>query len=464
MEMIKSQKIRLQKMLYGTFFIFVLPLYFIFLANSLSLPFEVPKLGYSGSVMAIIGLAIMIRGMYELKVKGNGLPMNAFPPEELVEDGIYGVFPHPIYFGFCIMCIGISIFYKSVAGLYLVTPVIIGGCMALVLGYENLYLKKKFGKVPHPLLGISNISKPFIKIFRLNKLWNILLKWAENRANSWKSWRFGKLRIINHFLYSGLAGGISSFIITLILGKKYSMYIVILMFVGLIGAAIIGQILVGSTNRLSRPFGYFGSLFGVSAAGLIISIFYPEIFKVLGAFAIASPVAQAIGRIRCLIQGCCHGDNTEEGHGIVVNNPHSRVCALSHKCGVPIYPTPLYSIIGNVILEIILLFYWISGVKYTIVIGLYLIGAGITRFIEEAYRGEPLTKIIGNLRIYQWFSVGMYFFGLIVMIFPSGITSIPETLDYGTAFVTGVIFFLISSFAMSMDFPDSTRRYSRLSG
>ena len=242
------------------------------------------------------------------------------------------------------------------------------------------------------------------------------------------------------------------------------MYIVILMFVGLIGAAIIGQLLVGSTNRLSRPFGYFGSLFGVSAAGLIISIFYPEIFKVLGAFAIVSPVAQAIGRIRCLIQGCCHGDNIEEGHGIVVNNPHSRVCALSHKCGVPIYPTPLYSIIGNVILEIILLFYWISGVKYTIVIGLYLIGAGITRFIEEAYRGEPLTKIIGNLRIYQWFSVGMYFFGLIVMIFPSGITSIPETLDYGTAFLTGVIFFLISSFAMSMDFPDSTRRYSRLSG
>ena len=50
--MIKSQKIRLQKILYGTFFIFVLPLYFIFLANSVSLPFEVPELGYGGSVMA----------------------------------------------------------------------------------------------------------------------------------------------------------------------------------------------------------------------------------------------------------------------------------------------------------------------------------------------------------------------------------------------------------------------------
>ena len=164
--MIKSQKIKLQKILYGTFFILVLPLYFIFLANSVSLPFEVSELGYGGSVMAIIGLAIIMRGMYELKVKGKGLPMNAFPPEELVEDGIYGIFPHPIYFGFCIMCIGISIFYKSAAGLYLVTPVIIGGCMALVLGYENLYLKKNFEKVPHPILGISNISRPFVKIFR----------------------------------------------------------------------------------------------------------------------------------------------------------------------------------------------------------------------------------------------------------------------------------------------------------
>ena len=114
-----------------------------FLANSVSLPFEVSELGYGGSVMAIIGLAIIIRGMYELKVKGKGLPMNAFPPEELVEDGIYGIFPHPIYFGFCIMCIGISIFYKSAAGLYLVTPVIIGGCMALVLGYEKFISQKK---------------------------------------------------------------------------------------------------------------------------------------------------------------------------------------------------------------------------------------------------------------------------------------------------------------------------------
>ena len=78
--MIKSQKIRLQKILYGTFFILVLPLYFIFLANSVSLTFEVPELGYGGSVTAIIGLAIIIRGMYELKVKGKGLPMNAFPP------------------------------------------------------------------------------------------------------------------------------------------------------------------------------------------------------------------------------------------------------------------------------------------------------------------------------------------------------------------------------------------------
>ena len=70
--MIKSPKIRLQKILYGTFFILVLPLYFIFLANRVSLPFKAPESSYGGSVMTIIGLAITIRGMYELKVKGKG--------------------------------------------------------------------------------------------------------------------------------------------------------------------------------------------------------------------------------------------------------------------------------------------------------------------------------------------------------------------------------------------------------
>ena len=150
--------------------------------------------------------------------------------------------------------------------------------------------------------------------------------------------------------------------------------------------------------------------------------------------------------------------------GITVENPHSRVCMLSHKCGIPIHPTQLYSIIGNVLLEVWILLLWFSGIKLTVIAGIYLVGAGIIRFIEEAYRGEPLTKIIGNLRIYQWFSLIMYFSGMIIMAFPSENTFMWNFKDYKEAIVAGIVFFIISSLAMSTDFPDSNFRYSRLSG
>ena len=454
----------LKKIIYGSFFTVIYPIYMIFLTDNIEVPFKIGKYPVSGTLLILLGLAVTLRAMYELKSKGKGLPMNTFPPEKLVEDGIYGVLSHPIYSGFCLSCIGLALFYGSASGLLITVPAIAGGCTALVLGYENIYLEKRFGKHPEPALSIKKISAPFIRILMLDRIWKLLLKWAEKKANSWKSYRFGKLRIINHYIYSGLAGGTGAFTVVLILGKGYIPYVFILMIIGLLGAAVIGQILVGSTNKLSRPFGYFGSLIGISVAGLSLSAFQWDLFRILAAFSVAAPMIQAIGRIRCLIQGCCHGEKTKDRIGITVENPHSRVCMLSHKGGVPIHPTQLYSIIGNIILEIYLLCLWFSGIKLTVIAGMYLIGAGIIRFIEEAYRGEPLTKIICNLRIYQWFSLIMYFCGMIVMSLPSENTFMWSFKDYRAAIVAGIVFFIISSFAMSTDFPDSNFRYSRLSG
>lgn len=459
-----TSKNRLEKIIYGSFFTVVYPVYMIFLTRNIKVSFSIGKYPVLGTVLVLMGLTVTLRAMYELKSKGKGLPMNAFPPKNLVEDGIYGIISHPIYSGFCLFCIGMVLFHGLATGFFITVPVIMGGCIALVLGYENIYLKKKFGKYPEPALSFRKIFSPVIKVMLLDKVWKYLLNWSEKMANSWKSYRIGKVRIINHFIYSGLAGGTGASIVVLILGKEYIPYVFTLMIIGILGAAIIGQILVGSTNKLSRPFGYFGSLIGISAAGLILSAFRWELFRILAAFSVAAPVTQAIGRIRCLIQGCCHGERTAEGMGITVENPHSRVCMLSHKCGVPIHSTQLYSIIGNIVLEGWLLLLWFSGIKLTVIAGVYLVGAGIIRFIEEAYRGEPLTKIIGNLRIYQWFSLVMYFSGMIIMAFPSENTFMWNFKDYKEAIVAGIVFFIISSLAMSTDFPDSNFRYSRLSG
>jgi hypothetical protein len=46
------------------------------------------------------------------------------------------LFPHPVYTGFCIACVGASIATGSASGLWLVSPVVALSCVALVLGYE----------------------------------------------------------------------------------------------------------------------------------------------------------------------------------------------------------------------------------------------------------------------------------------------------------------------------------------
>ena len=100
----------------------------------------------------------------------------------------------------------------------------------------------------------------------------------------------------------------------------------------------------------------------------------------------------------------------------------------------------------------------------TLVGGLYLVLAGFVRFVEEGYRGEPLTRVIAGLRSYQWFAVGMVIAGLLVMMADAPAAPAVSISALVPALGIGVFFFLVCGFAMGVDFPESRRRFSRLSG
>jgi hypothetical protein len=97
----------------------------------------------------------------------------------------------------------------------------------------------------------------------------------------------------------------------------------------LLGGALWGYGVEGSA-KLLRPFGYYGALLG-GMIGLTTStvLFEQNFFEALAAFAIAAPWTQAIGRMRCMIQACCHGKITENEFGVHYYNDHSRVCKIS---------------------------------------------------------------------------------------------------------------------------------------
>jgi phosphatidylglycerol:prolipoprotein diacylglycerol transferase len=345
----------------------------------------------------------------------------------------------------------------------LTTPLVAAAAGALVLGYERPYLLRTFGRLPRPLLGWSKLGRPVGAILRLDHLWAGVLRLTERLANSWSSRTIGSARVINHAIFAGLAGGVGAFLVVLLSGREHIAAVTALLLAGVVGAAVVGQLLVGSSKGLSRPFGYFGGLAGIVLAGLLLVPFDRSMVLVLAAFTFAGPWIQAIGRLRCIVQGCCHGAPCGEDPGIVVHNDHSRV-ALAGLKGKAIYPTQLYSILGNAVIAAVLALLWSRGARLTLIGGLYLVLAGLVRFIEEGYRGEPLTRVIAKLRIYQWFAVGMVIAGSAVMMVDSPPAPRPGAVALAAAGGMGLAFFILCGCGMGVDFPNSQRRFSRLSG
>src|SRR5690606_3237475 len=229
-----------------------------------------------------------------------------------------------------------------------------------------------------------------------------------------------------------------------------------------IGGILWGQLIEGSP-RLLRPFGYFGAI-GGGIVGILIAIIVTEtdIFSLLAAFALASPLTQAVGRVRCLVQGCCHG-KPASGDGILYTNPHSRVCRSGAFKDERLHNTQLYSILSNIALFLILWRLWYGDASASLITGFYFLLTGIQRFVEEAYRGEVQTKYYGGLRFYQWLAV-LFVVGGIVITWVESSAPVPLTFaNTGSLVLISLGGGLLWSFGMSMDFPSSNVRFSKLS-
>src|SRR5713101_6255448 len=110
------------KVLYGVLFTIILPLLLLLWAVKTShvvRPPPVHSLSWGLGILAL-GMVLMSAGMTSLWRLGGGLPMNAFPPPRYVAGGVYGLFSHPIYLGFCLACVGVAVATGSASGLWLV--------------------------------------------------------------------------------------------------------------------------------------------------------------------------------------------------------------------------------------------------------------------------------------------------------------------------------------------------------
>jgi protein-S-isoprenylcysteine O-methyltransferase Ste14 len=285
---------------------------------------------------------------------------------------------------------------------------------------------------------------------------------AERIANSWSSVSFGRVRLINYAIYPAAAAFVGVAVFNTFAADPTGLHSAIVVACGLVGAGVWGQLMEFS-GRLARPFGYFGAVFGSVLGVVVVSLSFDRPLPEVGAaLVLCAPWTQAIGRLRCLVQGCCHGrpvHNTADG--IRYWRPQSRVVHLAKLAQVPVHPTPLYSIYANLFLGTFLLGLTINETPAALVIAAYLFVAGASRFVEESFRGEPQTPVLFGLKLYQWLAIGQLLAGVLVTLIPSAALPSPS-LPSAAGFVVAVIAALVSGFAMGVDFPRSQRRFSRL--
>lgn len=624
------------KILYALLFVGIIPILLWLWAERTESVINYPpvKSSFWGIAIMVAGGLLMIWGMLALMTFGKGLPMNPYPPERFVYKGPYRLVGHPIYWGCGILMCGISILTGSASGLWLVTPVTILAMIALVWGFENIDLKRRFpgvktqtwlsisrkesqppslrdrlsaifliipllltgnlvvgflegGTVPlfggswniHPLfewpwfwifsvLFVTGVPvflnrqdrirewtlsiwiafalsiyisllwpavgaqyfftghtpdgagltlkfllgsvplflillslRAYVQQFRRfallfyalaiffglyqlihskssvlhlilalliflisaghTRIWIFLRGLSEKIANSWKEWVFGPVRIINHGFYVSFGAILSVLLAGWMVGKEYTWILLFFALMVITCSALWAQLIEGS-EKLKRPFGYYGALVGIIFAGLVVWLMGFNVWIILGVASVLMPWAQAIGRLRCLVNGCCHGSPVDDPMaGIRYFHERSRVCGLSGLKGLYLHPTQLYAIIWLFFLGFIMLALWNNHLPDSFLFGIYLIMSGTGRFVEEAYRGEVQTPVLNKLHLYQWTAIASVLTGIAMTMIPVKAMEVHAVFGWeiiASALLGGVLIF----FYMSVDFPRSNARFSRL--
>lgn len=162
---------------------------------------------------------------------------------------------------------------------------------------------------------------------------------------------------------------------------------------------------------LQGGFVFYGGLIGGVIGLYVYSKSFKISFKKLCMILIpVVPIFHSIGRIGCLLAGCCHG---REYHGFGSITFYNTQLA---PVGVPLFPIQIVESICNLIIFIIILITYkkFKGTYKTIAI--YAVLYSVVRFALEFYRGDTVRGII-VLSTSQWISIVLFIVGIALFIY-----------------------------------------------
>ena len=200
-----------------------------------------------------------------------------------------------------------------------------------------------------------------------------------------------------------------------------------------LGIAIIISALVGAKlllvvvefdQFLRNPWAFVRSA-GVFYGGLLLSVavafWYMRrhrmpLWATCDAFAPGIAVGQAVGRLGCLLAGCCYGHPTDMPWGITFTDPLAAA-NVGTPLDVSLHPTQLYESIASLVILGVLLALesrWRPFAGRTF--WTYLLLYPAVRFVIEFFRGDPRGAVFDVLSTSQFVSALLVPLSIVMLV------------------------------------------------
>jgi phosphatidylglycerol:prolipoprotein diacylglycerol transferase len=153
----------------------------------------------------------------------------------------------------------------------------------------------------------------------------------------------------------------------------------------------------GEVLSLVRAGGvFYGGLILSFATGLwLVRRYRLPVWASADMYAPGIALGHVVGRLGCLLAGCCYGRPTDLPWGLTFTDPVAAA-NVGTPLGVPLHPTQLYDAGAELLILVVLLVFERRGRPFHgRTFWLYILLYAISRFIVEVFRGDPRGMVAG---------------------------------------------------------------------
>jgi phosphatidylglycerol:prolipoprotein diacylglycerol transferase len=164
-----------------------------------------------------------------------------------------------------------------------------------------------------------------------------------------------------------------------------------------------------------------GVFYGGLIAAVVVALFYLRRHKMplwttTDMFAPGIALGHVVGRLGCLMAGCCFGRPTSVPWAVTFHDP-AALANVGTPLGVPLHPTQLYEAGAEALILVFLLAFERRGRTFPgRTFWSYLLLYGISRFIVELYRGDSRGMVFNVLSTSQFVSMILVPLSIVMLV------------------------------------------------